>query len=54
MKYYVKIKEYLEKVVEIEANNEKEAESIIKDQYYKEQILLDFADWIETEFEVIE
>lgn len=54
MKYRVKIKEYIEREVEVEANSEKEAESIVRDKYDKEEIILDCTDWMYTDFEVIE
>ncbi len=52
MKYYVKIKEYIERTVEVDADNEKEAEDIIRDKYNNEEIVLDCTDWMETDYEV--
>lgn len=54
MKYRVKIKEYIEREVEVEANTEKEAESIVRDKYDKEEIILDCTDWMYTDYEVNE
>ncbi len=54
MKYRVKIKEYIEREVEVEANSEKEAESIVRDKYDKEEIILDCTDWMYTDYEVNE
>lgn len=52
MKYRVKIKEYIEREIEVEANSEKEAEAIIRDKYNKEEIILDCTDWMYTDYEV--
>lgn len=54
MKYRVKIKEYIEREVKVEANSEKEAESIVRDKYDKEEIILDCTDWMYTDYEVNE
>ena len=54
MKYRVKIKEYIEREVKVEANSEKEAESIVRDKYDKEEIILDCTDWKYTDYEVNE
>lgn len=53
-KYRVKVKEYMEREIEIDANSEKEAEAIIRDKYNKEEIVLDCTDWVETDYEVRE
>ena len=54
MKYKVEITEILQKVIEVEASNEKEAYKIIKEKYIKEEIILDDTGYIETKFELIE
>ena len=54
MKYRVKIKEYIEREVKVESNSEKEAESIVRDKYDKEEIILDCTDWMYTDYEVNE
>ncbi len=52
--YYVIIEEYLKRKVEIKANSKEEAEEIIKKQYYKDEICLNYTDWKDTKFNVIE
>lgn len=50
MKYYIKIREILEKTIPIDADDEMEAFDIVKDKYRKEQIVLGAGDYVTTEF----
>lgn len=52
MKYKVEIKETLSKIIEIEAKNEEEAIRKIREQYEKQEIVLDSSDYVDTEFNV--
>lgn len=52
MKYKVEIKEVLQKIIEVDADNIEEALSIIKEKYRKEEIVLDDKDYIDTEFKI--
>jgi hypothetical protein len=53
MKYKVEITEILQKIIEVEASNEKEAYNIIKEKYLKEEIILDDTNYIETKIDII-
>lgn len=47
-KYQVEINETLSRMIEIEAENEKDAVNKIKDLYKKEEIVLDSNDYLDT------
>ena len=51
-KYQVEINETLSRIIEIEAENENDAVSKIKDLYRKEEIVLDSNDYLDTEIEI--
>lgn len=53
MKYKVEITEILQKIIEVEASNEKEAYKTIKEKYLKEEIVLDDTNYMETKIEVV-
>ena len=53
-KYQVEINETLSRVVEIEAENESDAISKIKDLYRQEKIVLDSEDYLDTEIKIYE
>lgn len=50
MKYKVNIEELLGRIVEVEANNEKEAEEKVRDLYMNEDIVLDASDFKSVEY----
>ena len=50
--YQVKIVEYASRLVDVEASNEEMAMRIVKDMYFDEEIVLDYADFDEVEFEM--
>lgn len=52
MKYYVSITETLNKVVGVEAENEKEAKKIIYDAYYDSEITLSPEDYFDSSIEL--
>ena len=52
-KYKISIKETLEKIIEINAENEKEALEIAKEKYLNEEIVLDYNDYIDTDINII-
>ncbi|MCR5270580.1 MAG: DpnD/PcfM family protein [Prevotella sp.] len=54
MKYKVEIIETLCRVVEVEASLMSDAEQLVKDQYRKEEIVLDDDDFVDVEFRCIE
>ena len=51
-KYQVEINETLSRIVEIEAENESDAISKIKDLYRQEKIVLDSEDYLDTEIKI--
>ena len=53
MKYKIEITETLQKTIEIEANSEEEALSIIKAKYVNEQIRLEVCDYMDTEISIV-
>ena len=53
-KFTVEITETLQRQVEVEAEDEFEAEDIVREMYRNEEIVLDAEDYIDTEFEVLE
>ena len=52
MEYKIEITETLQRVVTIEAADEKEALAITKKLYRDEEIVLDSSDYIDTEIDV--
>lgn len=50
MKYKVNIEELLGRIVEVEANNEKEAEEKVRELYMNEDIVLDASDFKSVEY----
>jgi len=53
MKFRVKVTEILQKIIEIDAESNEEAESIVRRQYNSEDIVLDSEDFNDVEFEVL-
>ena len=53
-KYKVEIIETSIKIVELEANNEIEAEIKVQQMYDEQEIILDYQDYTETEINCIE
>ena len=51
-KYQVEINETLSRIIEVEAENENDAVSKIKDLYRKEKIVLDSNDYLDTKIEI--
>ncbi len=51
-KYQVEINETLSRIIEVEAENENDAVSKIKDLYRKEEIVLDSNDYLDTKIEI--
>ena len=51
-KYQVEIDETLSRIIEVEAENENDAVSKIKDLYRQEKIVLDSNDYLDTEIEI--
>jgi hypothetical protein len=51
--YKFEITETLQRIVKIEANNEKEAYEIINSMYKKEEFVLDSSDFIDSEIIII-
>ncbi len=54
MKYKVEITEYLQKTIEVDADNESDALSIVKDMYNNEEVVLSADDFIDKDFNIIE
>lgn len=52
--FTIEIKEFLSMIVDIEANSEEEAISIVKTMYRNEEIVLDYSDYVTTEIDVFE
>lgn len=52
--FRIEIKETLSRIIEIEANSEEEAFSLVRNQYHNEVIVLDADDYIDTEFLILE
>jgi len=48
------IKEFLSRIIEVEANNEDEAYMKVKEMYEKEVIVLDSSDFVENEINKFE
>ena len=51
-KYKVEITEYLQKIVEVEADSADSAVSKVEDDYNKEKIVLDSSDFIDKDIEI--
>ena len=51
-KYKVEITEYLQKTIEVDANSESEAVSIVKDDYHDGKYVLDENSLIDTDIEI--
>ena len=50
MKYKVNVEELLSRIVEVEAENEEEAEEIVREMYMNEDIVLDASDFQSVEY----
>lgn len=50
MKYKVNIEETLSKVIEVEAEDEEQAENIVKEMYYSEKVVLNADNFNNVEF----
>ena len=50
MKYKVNVEELLSRIVEVEAENEKEAEEKVREMYMNEDIVLDASDLQSVEY----
>jgi uncharacterized membrane protein len=50
--YSIEIQEFLSKIVEVEANSEDEAISIVRKMYRNEEIVLDASDYVTTEIDI--
>ena len=50
MKYKVNVEELLNRIVEVEAENEEEAEEKVKEMYMNEDIVLDASDFQGVEY----
>jgi hypothetical protein len=53
-KYKVLITECLSKIVEVEVSDEEYAVKVVKDKYFSEEIVLDYADFDDVEFALYE
>ena len=53
-KYKVRITEYLSRIVEVEVKDEEYAVKVVKDRYFDTDIVLDYGDFDDVEFELIE
>lgn len=50
MKFKVNVEELLSRVVEVDADNEEEAENLVEEMYKNQEIILDADDLVSTEF----
>lgn len=50
--FQVKIVEYASKIVDVEASDAEMAMRIVKDRYFDEDIILDYSDFDDVEFEM--
>lgn len=50
--YKIEIQEFLSRIVEVEAVNIEEAIKKVKQAYSKEEIVLDYNDYVTTEIEI--
>ena len=48
--YQIEIKETLSRIIEVKAENENEAFTIVKQMYNDEEIVLDSSDYADTEY----
>ncbi len=48
--FKIEVQEFLSRVIEIKAKSMQEAISIVIDQYKKEEIVLDYNDFVEVNF----
>ena len=53
-RYQVEINETLSRIIDVEAENENDAVSKIKELYRKEEIVLDSNDYLDTEIKIFE
>ena len=54
MKVKVEITEILQKTIEVDASDINDALLKVEELYYKENIVLDYSCYIDTEFKVVE
>ena len=54
VKCKVLITEYLSRIVEVEVRDEEYAIKVVKDMYFDEAIVLDYSDFDDVEFKLIE
>ena len=52
-KFVVEITETLQRQVEVEASDEKEALNKVMDMYNEEEIVLDYVDFVGNDFQII-
>jgi hypothetical protein len=52
MIYKVEIKEYLSRIVEVEASSEDEAENIVIAKWHDEEIVLDVDDFVDCDINI--
>jgi hypothetical protein len=52
--YKVLITECLSRIVEVEVSDEEYAVKVVKDKYFSEEIVLDYADFDDVEFALYE
>ena len=50
MKYKVNVEELLSRIVEVESENEEEAEEKVREMYMNEEIVLDASDFQSVEY----
>lgn len=53
-KYKVSITEYLNTIIEVEAEDEVAAQEEVERMYYDQEIILNADDYVSTDFEVVE
>jgi hypothetical protein len=51
--FIIEITETLQKQIQVEAESKDDAMSIIRNQYKKEDIILDESDYVNTQFEIL-
>ena len=54
MKYLVEVTETLQRVIEIEADDERQAREKVEDDWQNEKIVLDASDFVEENIRVIQ
>lgn len=52
MEFSVKVKETLERIVKVEAQDANEAVAIVQDMYRDEEIVLDYSDFADVNIEL--